>query len=137
MEQKSNKKREVGITIINILCICVSYFIHIIMLNYARLERINENISISIMIALTTIILALIVFGFLRYKTYKENIIGIILGSLTFVFIIIISLIPELTRVHNNLLIDIVNRIAASVYSFAIVFEIVTLIKKIITKTTK
>ena len=137
MEQKSNKKREVGITIINILCICVSYFIHIIMLNYARLERINENISISIMIALTTIILALIVFGFLRYKTYKENIVGIILGSLTFVFIIIISLIPGLTRAHNNLLIDIVNRIAASIYSFAMVFEIVTLIKKIITKTTK
>lgn len=137
MELKSNKKREVGITIINILCICVSYFIHIIMLNYARLERINENISISIMIALTTIILALIVFGFLRYKTYKENIIGIILGSLTFVFIIIISLIPGLIRAHNNLLIDIVNRIAASIYSFAMVFEIVTLIKKIITKTTK
>lgn len=137
MEQKSNKKREVGITIINILCICISYFIHIIMLNYVRLERINENISISIMVALTTIILTLIVFGFLRYKAYKENIIGIVLGSLTFVFIIIISLTPELTRAHNNLLIDIVNRIAASVYSFAIVFEIVTLIKKIITKTTK
>lgn len=137
MEQKSNKKKELCITIINILCICASYLIYTFMLNYAIWGKINKSIAISIMITLTSLLFVAIVFLFIKYKAYKKNTISVICASVAFVFIIIVGLIPGLTRLHDDLLIDITNRIAASVYSFTIVFEIVTLIKKIITKTTK